>query len=82
MAMKCPTCNGDLELKGATSTAMGVTPFFDNGGKYHSHDSNGVKALGVCWNNHEWSVSTFFSCPADKCDWNKKPSILKLIEKD
>jgi len=72
--MKCPICV-EKKLKScvyvgiSTSTLMYCAPYYDEDGKYHSHDSNVNATEYNCSQGHKWSESHIGICPS--CDFGK-----------
>jgi len=57
---------------GGTETLLGFNPYYDEEGRYHSHDPNTFTGRYKCSNDHEWIEQETTPCPAPSCDWNKK----------
>ncbi len=58
--MKCPECvtqdlRSTVTSGGGTTTLAYSPPFWDEDGRYHSHDSNTSTYFYSCPNAHEWS---------------------------
>ena len=51
------------------TTCMYYTPFYDEEGKYHHHDSNITTTHFSCSNGHNWSEKSGGSC---WCGWAAK----------
>lgn len=71
--MICPQCRKEgLKSKvypgGGSTTLMYCQPFYDEGGKYHHHDSNTTRYNYSCSNGHEWVEYSKGSC---WCGWGK-----------
>jgi len=72
--MKCPVCEKE-NLKSrvypgvSMRTLMYCTPYYDEDGNYHSHDSNTTTTNYSCSNGHQWSESSKGVCPS--CDFGK-----------
>ena len=69
--MKCPECEKqDLKSRVypgmGSSTLMYCQPFYDEEGKYHTHDSNTTTWQYSCSEGHEWRGSSSGSC---WCGW-------------
>ena len=75
--MKCRECQDEgkvsMGVVGTSSTTlMGYAPFYDEGGKYHSHDPNSLRTEYRCTEGHEWIAERKATCPAHECEWNAK----------
>ena len=72
--MKCPECvKQDLKSKVnvpsyCIRTAMCVDQYYDEDGKYHSHDMNTTSSQYTCSNGHAWTKISKGSC---WCGWGK-----------
>ena len=58
-----------VSVGGGCTTAMYCPPFYDEEGKYHSHDLNTVTTSYSCSNGHRWSESGLTPC---WCGWPKE----------
>lgn len=72
--MKCPVCvekglKSNVYVGMSTSTLMYCTPYYDEDGKYHNHDSNTHTTNYSCSHGHTWAESNNGSCPS--CDFGK-----------
>lgn len=72
--MKCPVCSeksmkSSVYVGMSTSTLMYCPPYYDEDGKYHSHDSNIHSTNYSCTKGHQWSESSTGTCPS--CDFGK-----------
>ena len=72
--MKCPVCSeknmkSSIYVGMSTSTLMYCTPYYDEDGNYHSHDSNTHSTSYSCTKGHQWSESSTGTCPS--CDFGK-----------
>lgn len=72
----CPKCEAageksTVRYRGGSTTLMACSPFYDEDGEYHSHDTNTVTTGYECSGGHWWSVKTRGSCPNPKCDWKQ-----------
>jgi hypothetical protein len=82
--MKCPVCEKE-EKKScvypgmSTSTLMYCLPYYDEEGKYHSHDTNTHTTQYSCSNGHNWSESSTGRCPS--CDFGKDSTKIWVLEK-
>ena len=70
--MICEKCKASGQRSTVTggmssSTLMYCSPWYDEDGKYHSHDMNWRTTSYQCSNGHRWSVHEQGSCPAG--DW-------------
>lgn len=80
--MKCPACI-EKELKSrvyvgmSTSTLMYCTPYYDEDGEYHSHDSNTHATNYSCSNGHDWIESSTGICPS--CDFGKNSKQIRVL---
>jgi len=84
-SMKCPVCEKE-ELKSfvypgmSTSTLMYCSPYYDEDGKYHSHDANTHTTQYSCSNGHNWSESSTGICPS--CDFGKDSKKIWVKEEE
>lgn len=82
--MICPKCKEE-EKKSIVyagygmSTLVGYTPYYDEDGKYHSHDPNSNTTNYTCSNGHSFSVSRKSPCP--NCDYGKDFEKIRINEK-
>jgi len=80
--MICPKCK-ELGLKSnvypgySTTTAAYYSPYYDENGKYHSHDGNSRMSTNSCSLGHRFNVSAAKSCP--NCDWGY-PEEVAILE--
>jgi hypothetical protein len=61
--MKCPECEKEGERScvydlGGRTTLMGWMPFYDEDGRYHSHDLNETTHSYRCSRGHYWEVTS------------------------
>ena len=80
--MICPKCKeqgrkSTIRVGVSMSTAMYCTPFYDEEGKYHHHDSNTTETSYTCSNGHEWTERTSGSC---WCGWKADHELGNLLE--
>lgn len=73
--MICPECQKQGLRSRVTpgpivTTLMYCPPFYDEDGKYHSHDANSSSTSYSCSNGHCW---TEVSQPTCWCGWPDKP---------
>lgn len=73
-AILCPTCMAAGEKSkvygpSLLSTAMFVPPFWDEEGRYHSHDPNVRKRTYECSRGHQWTELVGGRC---WCGWPEK----------
>lgn len=72
--MKCPKCEENNQTSrvyvsgGGGVTLAGYLPFYDEEGKYHSHDPNIINSIYTCANGHSFEVKRHNKC---WCGWNK-----------
>jgi hypothetical protein len=71
--MKCPWCVAEgersrLTPQGSARTLMGWSPYYDEDGKYHTHDPNNASPLYLCSRGHRW-VAGYNPCRS--CDWGQ-----------
>ena len=80
--MKCPVCF-EKELKSnvyrgmSTSTLLYCAPYYDENGRYHSHDSNTHTTHYKCSNGHAWVESSKGICPS--CDFGKDSKQIRVL---
>lgn len=72
--MKCPVCiekglKSNVYPGVSMSTLMYCAPYYDENGKYHSHDMNRHTTNYNCSHGHTWSESSTGICPS--CDFGK-----------
>jgi hypothetical protein len=65
--MKCLECvknnqTSRVSVGGSTTTLMGFTPFYDEDGRYHSHDPNTKTTYYSCSNGHSWTETSKSKC--------------------
>lgn len=73
--MKCPQCvkegKKSIVYPGSSSTTnMHWDPYYDEDGKYHSHDPNHHTKDYCCSKGHMWIKSGLDRCP--NCDYGKE----------
>lgn len=51
---------------GSSTTLMYCSPYYDEDGNYHHHDSNKTKTFYKCSKGHSWSETRGNSC---WCGW-------------
>lgn len=76
--MICETCKAEGKTsrvydQGSRMTLLNCTPFYDEQGRHHYHDSNTSTAGYRCSNGHSWVVTSTGSC---WCGWpnEQKPA--------
>ena len=73
--MICKQCKSDGKTSrvydpgGGFSTLMCDERYYDEQGKWHRHDPNGMTKSYSCSNGHKWAETTYSNCPS--CDYNK-----------
>lgn len=75
--MKCPECvkegqKSTVRVRPMASTLMYSNDYYDEDGRWHSHDPNWFSRSYRCSRGHEWGTSIRGTCPVDGCDWNRK----------
>jgi hypothetical protein len=50
-------------------TLMGWSPYYDENGKFHSHDPNTITTDYKCSNGHSWEEQSHITC---WCGWPEK----------
>jgi RNA polymerase subunit RPABC4/transcription elongation factor Spt4 len=83
--MKCPVCveknlKSNVYVGMSTSTAMYCAPYYDEDGKYHSHDGNTHTTSYSCSNGHTWAESNTGTCPS--CDFGKDSHSIKIYNSE
>jgi len=79
--MICPRCK-ELRLKskvydhGGRKTLMSHSPYYDEEGKYHSHDPNTVTYDYACSKGHRFTHSYRGDCPQGDYGTETKVTIL------
>jgi hypothetical protein len=80
--MKCIQCVKENKKStlfarhGMIVTNMGFTPYYDEEGRYHSHDPNLSTQFFECSNGHVSKVTTLKKCGS--CDFGKET--VELVE--
>jgi hypothetical protein len=69
--MICETCRSEGKTsrvydRGSSMTLLNCTPFYDEQGRQHYHDSNTTTSGYECSNGHSWVVKSKPSC---WCGW-------------
>lgn len=59
--MKCPKCESENQVsklypQGSYETLAGTHSYYDEEGKYHSHNSNKTTSIYVCSNRHQFRI--------------------------
>lgn len=70
--MICPECKGKnlksiVMINNTTMTCMGWLPYYNEDGKYHSHNPNKISTSYICSNKHCFNMSALAPCPS--CDY-------------
>lgn len=72
--MICPECQKEgLESKvyenlySGMKTLLYCSPYYDEKGAYHHHDSNRTTLRFICSNKHQFEKITYGKCIS--CDW-------------
>ena len=70
--MICPVCSKQEKKSTCYPRDISAThekwlPFYDENGKYHSHDPNYYDTRYFCSLGHEWTVREIHKCPC--CDY-------------
>ena len=65
--MKCPECvknnqKSTMSVGASMTTLMYSAPFYDEEGRYHSHNPNTTTTEYSCSNGHRWSESVKPKC--------------------
>lgn len=73
--MKCPKCIAEGKTSkvypgGSSVTLMGWDTYYDEDGKFHSHDPNWVTTAYRCSNDHNWTEKS--KRPCLNCDYGKQ----------
>jgi len=55
-------------------TSMYCSPWYDEEGRYHNHDSNVCTSSYSCSNGHTWKEEHLPACPTCGRWWEKPPS--------
>jgi hypothetical protein len=82
--MKCEKCIQEQKESrvfvpsGGFSTCMGWQDYYDEKGRFHSHDPNTHTSEWSCSNGHIWIVSKKALCP--NCDYGKNSAEIRWIE--
>ena len=80
--MKCPKCEEEGKRsrvydKGGTSTLMYCTPYYDEEGVYHNHDSNTITHYYECSEGHKFRTKGTGTCP--NCDFGKDSLKIEIL---
>ena len=72
--MKCPFCEKEgktsrLYPGGEMSTLLHCSPFYDEAGVYHHHDSNQITRDYRCSEGHRYYTTSKNKCPAKDCSF-------------
>jgi len=51
---------------------MRCSPYYDEDGVYHHHDTNITTSSYSCSNGHEWTTKSRGKCPAPGCEFGGK----------
>ena len=84
--MKCPKCleenkKSTVQINNTMSTDVYNTPYYDEDGIYHHHDTNIYTTHCRCSNNHEFVINERRACPSYPNDCNHaEDSTCKVIE--
>jgi len=70
--MKCPECvkagqKSKVYTGYGTTTTMFCPSFYDEEGKFHSHDTNRRSMTYACSNGHSWVAEEANTC---QCGWS------------
>lgn len=74
--MICPECKAEgqkstVTSEGMMTTLIHVSPFWDEDGEYHYHDTNTVSEGFRCSKGHYWREVRKNQCPNPDCSWGK-----------
>lgn len=72
--MKCSKCIEEKKTSritplGQSTTLMANTPYYDENGKFHSHNWNTLTNVYECSNGHLWETKCNRECPS--CDFGR-----------
>ena len=73
----CPECKASglksrVTPHGGSRTLMRCSPYYDEDGVYHHHDTNITTSSYSCSNGHEWTTKSRGKCPAPGCEFGGK----------
>ena len=80
--MKCSKCVAEGKTSrvytgGGSSTCMAWDTYYDEDGKYHSHDPNYHSSNYRCSNGHEWVMTYIAKCSS--CDYGKDDEKTEIL---
>lgn len=72
--MRCPECVASAKTslvypQGSSCTLMAFSPYYDEEGKYHSHDGNRITDRYRCSEGHAWVAVRRAPCPTCGHAW-------------
>ncbi len=72
--MLCPKCvesgeKSSVYYRSGSTTLVAFSPFYDEDGEYHNHDTNKRVSNYGCSQGHWFSITNPNNCPNPKCDW-------------
>jgi len=72
--MICPACQREgkqsrIKLLGYIVTSMCAHEFYDEQGRYHSHDPNSMSTSARCSAGHQLAIVVKHGCDVDGCDF-------------
>ncbi len=81
--MICPMCasqglKSKVRLFGTSTTCMAFNTWYDEEGKYHSHDPNWNSTGFECTNKHGGVIKKKNKCPS--CSYGSKSEEIKVFD--
>ena len=78
----CPVCQENNQTSKVTELTSSVTtsyssPFYDEEGNYHNHDSNKTTTNYQCSNGHSFKVVKRRGCTIPNCSFKSSFKIVK-----
>ena len=70
--MLCPECRQEgeksrIEILGSSQTLLTTHNYYDEEGRLHHHDPNGVQTEYKCSRGHRWAITDYPTCSVGGC---------------
>lgn len=83
VVVRCPQCvaagaRSTVRTSGVSRTLACSQEYWDEDGRYHSHDPNRHTTRWFCSNGHVWAVNSYPVCPS--CGWQFKETQVNIVE--
>ncbi len=83
--MICQKCKEEgkesrVQSSGAMSTLLASFPYYDEQGRYHSHNPNRVSNSYSCSNGHKFTITGRDKCPNPDCSYGNEEKSLVYHE--